>query len=124
VRYSCALIFAVCIGAEYLTPYLPHLFVLLAGVSNVGKAMAVTAYTATQPAIMRSFARNDSISDVTARCQAQNMVVDQMGILVAASLTWAVRSHARWKLLLPLVRSSSPPRSNCSAVHCIVFTLP
>ena len=106
VRFSCALIFSVCLGADYLTVYMPHLFVLLAGIANIGKAVSITAYASTQPAIMRSFARDDNIADVTARCQAQNMVVDQAAILLASALTWSVRKSHKWQLLLPLVRIS------------------
>eukprot|EP00892_Ulva_mutabilis_P000337 jgi/Ulvmu1/10303/UM060_0105.1 len=102
-RFSSSLLFGVCIGGEFLAPYVPHLFVLLASVSNVGKAVAAMAHTSTQPAVMRSFCRGDHLSDVTARCQAQNTVVDQVGIAVAAALTWAVRHNPRWTLLLPLV---------------------
>jgi Vitamin B6 photo-protection and homoeostasis len=110
VRFTCALFFSVCLGAEFLTPYLPHLFVPLAGVSNIGKAVSITAYTSTQPAILRSFTRGEHLADVAARCQAQNMVVDQLGIATAAALTLAVRKSARWKMLLPLVRACSHTR--------------
>lgn len=107
-RFSSSLLFGVCVGAEFLTPYVPHLFVLLASISNVGKAVAAMAHTTTQPAVMRSFCRGDHLSDVTARCQAQNTVVDQAGIAAAAALTWAVRRSPRWTLALPLVRAPSP----------------
>jgi Vitamin B6 photo-protection and homoeostasis len=107
VRFACALVFSVCLGCDYLTVYLPHLFILLAGVANVGKAVSITAYASTQPAIMRSFARDDNIADVTARCQAQNMVVDQAAILLASALTWSVRRSIKWQMLLPLVRMQS-----------------
>jgi hypothetical protein len=107
VRFSCALIFGICLGAEFLTPYMPHLFVLLASISNVGKAVSIAAYTSTQPAILRSFARNEHISDVAARGQAQSMVIDQLAIAAAVALTWVTRNNRRWKMLLPLV----PPRS-------------
>lgn len=103
-RFSSSLLFGVCIGAEYLAPYVPHLFVLLASISNIGKAIAAMAHISTQPAVMRSFCRGDHLSDVTARCQAQNTVVDQLGIATAAALTWSVRHNPRWTLLLPLAR--------------------
>lgn len=109
VRYTCALVFGICLGAEYMTPYMPNLFVLLASISNIGKAVAIAAYTSTKPAILRSFARNEHISDVAARGQAQNMVVDQLAIATAVALTWAIRNNPRWKLLLPLV----PPLRRC-----------
>ena len=105
VRFSCALAFSVCLGCDYMTVYLPHLFILLAGIANIGKAVSITAYASTQPAIMRSFARDDNIADVTARCQAQNMVVDQAAILLASGLTWSVRNNVKWQFLLPLVRA-------------------
>jgi hypothetical protein len=103
VRYSCAIFFAICLGAEFLTPYKPHLFVLLASISNMGKAVAIASYTSTKPAILRSFARNENISDLAARGQAQNMVVDQLAIATAVAMTWAIRRNQRWKMLLPLV---------------------
>lgn len=108
VRYSAAIIFGICLGAEYMTPYMPHLFVLLAGISNIGKAVAIAAYTSTKPAILQSFARNEHLSDVAARGQAQNMVVDQMAIATAVAFTWAIRHSPRWKMMLPLVPSPSP----------------
>ena len=109
VRFTCALFFGVCLGAEFMTPYVPHLFVLLAGISNIGKAVAIAAYTSTKPAILKSFACNEHISDVAARGQAQNMVVDQMAIATAVAMTWAIRHSPRWKMLLPLVPSTCPP---------------
>jgi Vitamin B6 photo-protection and homoeostasis len=65
--------------------------------------VAIAAYTSTKPAILRSFARNEHISDVAARGQAQNMVVDQLAIATAVGMTWAIRHNPRWKMLLPLV---------------------
>lgn len=116
VRFVSSIFFVICLGCDYMTPYLPHLFVLLAGVANIGKAVSITAYASTQPAIMRSFARMDNLADVTARCQAQNMVVDQLGIIVASSLTWLVRHDLHMQLMLPLVCS---PCSRC----CLLISL-
>ena len=112
-RFVSAIFFVTCLGADYLTPYLPHLFVLLAGIANIGKAVSITAYASTQPAIMRSFSRDDNIAAVTARCQAQNMLVDQAAILLGTALTFAVRHNRRLQMLLPLVR----PARACSGCH-------
>ena len=120
VRFACALVFSICLGCDYLTVYLPHLFILLAGIANIGKAVSITAYASTAPAIMRSFARDDNIADVTARCQAQNMVVDQASILLASALTWSVRNNAKWQLLLPLVRRLTHAQLvQCTSAVCL-----
>lgn len=103
LRWSSALTFAACISCEYATPFYPHLFIPLAGIANVGKAISLTAFVATQPAVLRSFALAENLADMTAKCQAQNMVMDNIGIAISAGLTWSVRNNLRMRTLLPLV---------------------
>lgn len=53
---------------------------------------------------MRTFSRDNNIADVTARCQAQNMVVDQAAIILSSMLTYLVRHRQEHQMLLLLVR--------------------
>ena len=89
---------------EYATPFFPRQFVMLASLANVGKAVALTSFISTQPAVLRNFSREESLADISAKCQAQNMVMDNFGIATAALLTWIVRKNEWWRLALPLVR--------------------
>jgi len=102
VRWTSALVFSASIACEYATPFFPRAFVALAGAANVGKAVSLTAYISTQPAVMRSFTREENLADISAKGQAQCMVVDNLGIATAAGLTWLVRADPFWRSRLPL----------------------
>ena len=54
---------------EYLTPLMPHYFLPLASLANVGKSMGLTTYIATQPVFLKSFTRSENLADINAKSQ-------------------------------------------------------
>lgn len=103
-----------------LTPFFPRSFLLLASASSCGKvagrtrtecseragrtsadasargcllpqAVALSAALAVQPAIHKSFATVDNMAEVTAKSQAQHVVVDNVGLAIAVLITKVTR---------------------------------
>lgn len=70
-RFSTSLVYAVAVGLEFLTPLAPRYFLLLASVANVGKSVGLATHISTQPSFVRNFARQDNLSDLTAKAQVR-----------------------------------------------------
>lgn len=102
-RFSTSLVYAVAVGLEFLTPLAPRYFLLLASVANVGKSVGLATHISTQPSFVKNFARQDNLSDLTAKAQAQQMVADNFGLAMAVSLSYACRNDPRARQLLPLL---------------------
>lgn len=102
-RFTTSLMFTACMGCEFLTVQFPQHFLLLASVANVGKAVGLTTYVSTNPAFQKSLCRGENLADLTAKTQAQHMVVDTLALGVSAWLTHVVRHNPSWQLLLPLL---------------------
>jgi len=79
-RFATSVLFTASIGLELATPAFPKQFLALAAAANVGKAVGLTTYISTQPSFGASFARGANLADVTAKAQAQQMVVDTLGL--------------------------------------------
>lgn len=101
-RYSTSLVYASCLGLEYLTPLFPQYFLLLASVANVGKSVGLATFIATQPAFHRSFARSENLAHISAKAQAQQMVVDNLGLALAVTATHVCRNSEAARRALPL----------------------
>lgn len=76
---------------EYLTPLAPQHFLPMASLANVGKSIGLTTFIATQPAFHRSFCLRENLADISAKTQAQQMVVDNLGLAAAVGLTYLCR---------------------------------
>ncbi len=63
--------YAVAVGLEFLTPLAPRYFLLLASVANVGKSVGLATHISTQPSFVKNFARQDNLSDLTAKAQVR-----------------------------------------------------
>ncbi|GFH09516.1 uncharacterized protein HaLaN_04675, partial [Haematococcus lacustris] len=61
---------------------------LKARVANVGKAIALAAFVATAPAFQQSLCNGGNLADLTAKNQAQHMVVDMLALAVSAGAMW------------------------------------
>ena len=70
IRAVTSVIFEVTIGCEFITPFFPQHFLALASVANVGKAIALSAFVATQPALQQALCVGGNLADVTAKGQA------------------------------------------------------
>ena len=70
-RFSTSVLFTASVSLEYLTPLLPHYFLPLASVANVGKSMGLTTYIATQPVFLKSFTRSENLADINAKSQVR-----------------------------------------------------
>ena len=79
-RFASSLLFAASIALEFATPRFPQHFLALAAAANVGKSVGLTTYISTQPSFGKSFARRENLADITAKAQAQQMVVDTVGL--------------------------------------------
>ncbi|KAK9841961.1 hypothetical protein WJX81_001250 [Elliptochloris bilobata] len=101
-RFATSLLFSGSIALEYLTPLWPGRFLLMASVANVGKSIGLTTYISTQPSFGKSFARGENLADITAKAQAQQMVMDTAGLLACVALMSAVRARPHAQRLLPL----------------------
>ncbi|KAJ9527587.1 hypothetical protein QJQ45_025871 [Haematococcus lacustris] len=119
IRFKTSLIFEATIGCEFITPFFPQPmllvlplplllllllqhFLLLASVANVGKAIALAAFVATAPAFQQSLCNGGNLADLTAKNQAQHMVVDMLALAVSAGAMWWAK-NLKTPALLPLL---------------------
>ena len=84
-RFATSVLFTASVGLELATPAFPRQFLALAAAANVGKAVGLTTYISTQPSFGASFARGANLADVTAKAQAQQMVVDTLGLALCVA---------------------------------------
>ena len=85
-RFASSLLFAASIALEFATPAFPQHFLALAAAANVGKSVGLTTYISTQPSFGKSFARRENLADITAKAQAQQMVVDTVGLAACVAI--------------------------------------
>lgn len=75
------------VSTQVLTPAVPHLFLLLASVSNIGKNISWLASSATRAQMHNSFALRGNLGDITAKITSQSiaasLVGTALGILVS-----------------------------------------
>lgn len=68
-RFTTSLLFSAAITMEYVTPFFPKHFLLLASTANVGKSVGLATYLACTPAFQKSFARGENLADLNAKSQ-------------------------------------------------------
>ena len=102
IRFVTSCIFEGTVGCEFITPLFPQHFLALASIANVGKAIALSAFVSTQPAFQKALCAEGNMADLTAKTQAQHMLVDMISLAVSASVMFAVRGSERGRILLPL----------------------
>ncbi|KAJ3329229.1 hypothetical protein HDU76_008360 [Blyttiomyces sp. JEL0837] len=81
-RFLAAVAIQIATLAELLTPLVPHLFLPMASLSNVGKNVGWLASSATRAAIHRGFTKGDNLGDVTAKSGAQGTMAGLVGTVL------------------------------------------
>jgi len=111
-RFATSLLFTASVGLELATPRFPAKFLALAAAANVGKSVGLTTYISTQPSFGQSFALRGNLADITAKAQAQQMVVDTAGLaLCVAVLRRGAAAAAR--------AGGGPPRVPLALLLCL-----
>jgi hypothetical protein len=54
---------------EFLTPMYPQHFLLLASISNVGRAVGLTTFVSTQPAFQQALCASGNMADLASKTQ-------------------------------------------------------
>lgn len=80
-------------SGEFLTPLFPHMFLPLASLANLGKAVALSAFVAVTPSFQHALCKGSNLADITAKNQAQ--VCGSTGCGVGYS-TWGTRIRCLW----------------------------
>ena len=96
-RFATSLLFAGSVALEFATPHYPQHFLALASAANVGKSIGLTTYISTQPSFGKSFAKRENLADITAKAQAQQMVVDTLGLAACVAVMRAAGRGAVMK---------------------------
>lgn len=93
-RFATSLLFSACTALEYATALFPQHFLVLASVANVGKSVGLTTFIVTEPAFQKSFCKAENMADISAKTQAQQMVVDNVGLALALIVTHVAQRAA------------------------------
>lgn len=91
-------IFEATISCEFITPFFPNHFLVLASVANLGKAIALAAFVATAPAFQQALCRGGNLADITAK--------NQVGCYGGVKIVLNTNFHKRL---------TSPPRTRWGA---------
>ncbi|KAJ3065519.1 hypothetical protein HDU98_011128 [Podochytrium sp. JEL0797] len=75
---------------ELLTPLLPHLFVPIASISNIGKNIGWLASSASRASIHRGFTLTDNLGDVTAKSGAQSTMAGLLGTVCGIGISYLI----------------------------------
>lgn len=102
VRFSTSIIFSMSLGLELMTPKYPEKFLLLAAIANVAKSISLSAYLATSSTIHRSFALADNLADISAKGQAQTVVLDNLGLGLAVCMNHLCKHSKRVAKIMAL----------------------
>ncbi|KAK9863284.1 hypothetical protein WJX84_005289 [Apatococcus fuscideae] len=102
-RFITALLVSVCTLLEFITPMFPGQFLLLASLANVGKSIGLTTYVSTQPAVLKSFAKSENVAELSAKQQAQQMVMDNLGLALCVAMAWATRGSPQASMWAPII---------------------
>ncbi|KAI3433453.1 hypothetical protein D9Q98_003266 [Chlorella vulgaris] len=102
-RFTTSIVYALSLSLEFLTPLAPQHFLVMASLANVGKSIGLTTFIATQPAFHRSFCLRENLADISAKTQAQQMVMDNLGLAAAVGLTYLCRHTEASRRALPLL---------------------
>lgn len=61
------------------------------------QAVALSTALAVQPAILKTFTGGENMAEITAKSQAQHVVVDNVGLALAVALTKVMRTAWDWR---------------------------
>jgi hypothetical protein len=68
------MLFTACVTGEFLTPMYPQHFLLLAAISNVGRAVGLTTFVSTQPAFQQALCASGNMADLASKTQVHTTV--------------------------------------------------
>ena len=71
ILYVTSLFQSALMSGEFLTPLFPHMFLPLASLANLGKAVALSAFVAVTPSFQHALCKGSNLADITAKNQAQ-----------------------------------------------------
>lgn len=89
-RFLAALAIQLSTFAELMTPLVPHLFLPMASLSNVGKNVGWLASSATRASMHRGFARGDNLGDITGKSGAQGTLAGLVGTVAGIGVSWVM----------------------------------
>ncbi|KAI8472022.1 MAG: vitamin B6 photo-protection and homoeostasis-domain-containing protein [Monoraphidium minutum] len=71
-RYGSSLAFSALLTCEFVAPFLPGSFLLLASISNIGRAIGLTTFVSTQPAFQQALCASGKMADLASKTQASH----------------------------------------------------
>lgn len=75
---------------EMLAPLVPHLFLVVGSVANVGKNVSWLAISATRASINRTFCLKENLGDITAKSGSQATAAGLVGTALGVGVGWVV----------------------------------
>lgn len=85
-RFTSSCVYDLAALIEMCTPLAPSHFLLLATVATVCKSVGVTTSVAVRAPLQKSFALEENLADIAARTQAQQVLADSGGLVLAVAL--------------------------------------
>ncbi|KAG9304803.1 hypothetical protein G9A89_016833 [Geosiphon pyriformis] len=90
-RFQASLSMQLACLVELITPLYPHLFILLASISNIGKNICWLAGAASRAQMTKTFALRDNLGDITGKSRSQGTAAGLLGtgigIAISATIT-------------------------------------
>ncbi|GBF91115.1 hypothetical protein Rsub_04784 [Raphidocelis subcapitata] len=102
-RFGSSLVFSALLSCEFVAPFFPGSFLLLASISNVGRAVGLTTFVSTQPAFQQALCASGKMADLASKTQAQHMVMDTLALAVCSGANYLLRHQEARRRLLPLL---------------------
>eukprot|EP00873_Tetraselmis_striata_P003927 jgi/Tetstr1/424191/TSEL_014797.t1 len=102
-RFQSSVLYSSCIFLEMMTPFFPQHFLALATSAMVGKSIGLTTHVATQPAFHKSFACGETMAEISAKTQAQCVVMDNVGLALVVVIRRLLGNNAALNKALPLL---------------------
>ena len=105
-RFTSSVVFDCSALVEFITPFFPQHFLLLATIANVGKSVGITTANACRGPIQRAFALEENLGEVAAKTSAQQVLADNIGLAMAVTatgITSKVAANSKLRLTVPLV---------------------
>ncbi|KAJ3339336.1 hypothetical protein HDU93_008341 [Gonapodya sp. JEL0774] len=88
-RWTSTLLLHAATLLELLTPMFPHLFVVAASLSNIGKNVGWLALGASKAAILKTMMLKDNLGDLTGKAGAQNTFAGLVGTALGVLVSYA-----------------------------------
>ncbi|KAJ3215426.1 hypothetical protein HDU67_000410 [Dinochytrium kinnereticum] len=100
-RFLAAISIQLATISELLTPLVPHLFLPMASLSNVGKNVGWLAASATKASMHKGFAKGDNLGDITAKSGAQATLAGLVGTTGGIAISWFMATVSGGTVISP-----------------------